>query len=649
MRKILILIALILSIAACQQRTGKTAVNGNDTLQKTGTLWNDSAQRLYFALQHYYENNIKDSFDLCLPAFMEMCREHNDVFHYYVTWSHKIDLLSWEADFQSATQEAKAMFDDATEHKDSFGIANACLSMGHIYFIQDNFQEAIKSFAKAVDYYPDDMNPANLFITYFYYTQSTTLLEDHESTDSLLQRWAKRLYKHPVIPGSEDADVRANWHVQYLYNRFEHLHKTGRIAEAEPLIDSLYYYEELEGNLPLNVGLITSAYVELLMEKKDYANALVQNARYQSLVDELDNAGGKVSAFTYQAQIMKETGRYREAYEALSAAKLLNDSLTQADNREELNELNKRFEVNELKMQQERERMQAQQHQLLLMAVIGALILIAIIVVVVMRLRAARRLAAVSAQKERIESELRIARDIQMSMVPHTFPEREGLDMYASMTPAREVGGDLYDYILSGQRLYFCLGDVSGKGVPASLFMAQTLRLFRSMAKQGMLPADICTRMNDELTDGNESAMFVTLFIGLLDLTTGHLDFCNAGHNPPVLAEQAVANSSLFTLHSSFIDMLPNAPIGLWPDLQYEGEEIDTIKGRPLFLYTDGLNEAENTDKEQFGDDRLINILRSTHFDSARQVIENLEAAVAAHRNGAEPNDDLTMLCLRVR
>ena len=276
----------------------------------------------------------------------------------------------------------------------------------------------------------------------------------------------------------------------------------------------------------------------------------------------------------------------------------------------------------------------------------------------ILRRRSERRMAEMRAAQERIENELKIARDIQMSMVPSTFPEREGLDMYASMTPAKEVGGDLYGYVVHGSRLYFAVGDVSGKGVPASLFMAQATRLFMTLAKQDMMPAEICTRMNDALSgNDNESGMFVTMFLGLIDLETGHLDFCNAGHNPPIMQsdkrevisdkrETTTDHSSLITYH--FLEMQPNAPIGLWPGLEYEGEEIESIKGRLLFIYTDGLNEAENTAQEQFGDDRLLDILRNTHFDNARQVIESLQAEVEQHRNGAEPNDDLTMMCLRV-
>ena len=277
------------------------------------------------------------------------------------------------------------------------------------------------------------------------------------------------------------------------------------------------------------------------------------------------------------------------------------------------------------------------------LATLMALILITtfFILYTLYRHRVARRIADMKAQQERMEGELSIARDIQMSMVPSAFPDYEGLDMYASMTPAKEVGGDLYGYHLEGDKLYFALGDVSGKGVPASLFMAQATRLFLTHATQGMMPAEICTSINKALAGkDNVNAMFVTMFIGLLDLKTGHLDFCNAGHNAPVLGGGE--------LGGEFLDMLPNAPIGLWPGLEYEGEELDSIKGRLLFIYTDGLNEAENRQQEQFGEDRLLEILRAIHYENARQVIETIEAEVEKHRDGAEPNDDLTMMCIKL-
>ena len=258
------------------------------------------------------------------------------------------------------------------------------------------------------------------------------------------------------------------------------------------------------------------------------------------------------------------------------------------------------------------------------------------------------QLEETTAAKERIESELRIARDIQMSMVPHQFPLREGLDLHALMTTAKEVGGDLYGYLLEGDKLYFCLGDVSGKGVPASLFMAQATRLFRTMAAQHMMPAEIATHMNMALTENNEQGMFVTMFIGLLDLNSGKLSFCNAGHNPPVLTDAPVEKGDNGPHPAHFIEMKPNAPIGLWPELEYEGEEIETIKGHPLLVYSDGLTEAENKKQEQFGEERLMNFLCNNHFENGKELDECLKALVDQFRDGAEVNDDLTLLSLKL-
>lgn len=147
-------------------------------------------------------------------------------------------------------------------------------------------------------------------------------------------------------------------------------------------------------------------------------------------------------------------------------------------------------------------------------------------------------LRTTTASKERIESELSIAREIQMGMIPKIFPpypEREDVDLHAILHPAKEVGGDLYDFFIDNDRLYFVIGDVSGKGIPASLFMAIARSLFRTLAQQATSPAEIMSKMNRSISENNEANMFVTLIIGILDLKTGSLRFCNAGHNPPII------------------------------------------------------------------------------------------------------------------
>ena len=392
--------------------------------------------------------------------------------------------------------------------------------------------------------------------------------------------------------------------------------------------------------------------------KGNYDKALELSNQQMLMYNGISETSDYLNTLKQRAVIMASSRRFREAAELYCRMYEVTDSVNGFETRKALAEMNTILHVDEIKMQEERQRAKQQRLGII---IIASIIVLSLAIFLFFRIRSAKRLKVAHEKleethqelltaydqleettiaKERIESDLRIARDIQMSMVPSLFPDRPDLDLYASMIPAKEVGGDLYGYVLIGDKLYFALGDVSGKGVPASLFMAQATRLFRTLAAQGVMPAKIATQMNDALSgDDNERGMFVTMFIGLLDLTTGHLDFCNAGHNPPVLIGDGTA---------TFIEMNPNAPIGLWPDTEYEGEEIADITNRPLFVYTDGLNEAENRQQEQFSDEKLLEILQTTPFESSAKTIELLHEEVEKHRDGAEPNDDLTMLCVKV-
>ena len=250
-----------------------------------------------------------------------------------------------------------------------------------------------------------------------------------------------------------------------------------------------------------------------------------------------------------------------------------------------------------------------------------------------------------SAEKASIEKELYVARDIQMSMVPRIFPpfpEREDIDLYASMTPAKEVGGDLYDFFVENECLYFCIGDVSGKGVPASLFMAVTRNLFRVIAQQGKSPEEIAGKINHVLSAENDQGMFVTMFIGKANLKTGELAYCNCGHNPPVVCEPGK--------EARFLPMqYVNLALGTWDGFEFQGERIPDIRGWQILLYTDGLNEAENPQYELFGNDRLIKLMNGVSRMDAQGIIQMLQGEVERHRSGAAPNDDLTLLSLTVK
>ncbi len=243
-----------------------------------------------------------------------------------------------------------------------------------------------------------------------------------------------------------------------------------------------------------------------------------------------------------------------------------------------------------------------------------------------------------TAKRERIESELQVARNIQRGMIPRKFPSRAGVDLYGEMVPAKEVGGDLYDFFLQDGKLYFCIGDVSGKGIPASLLMAMTRTVFRVAVQKEPPVTEIARELNESLSADNDQLMFVTMFIGVVDLGTGQMDFCNCGHNPPaILRDQAV-----------FVEVEPNVPLGITPGFKFTGQHVDDVRGIPILLYTDGLNEAENEAHEAFGNDRLLEVMGSAPFHDSEELVTRLGAAVKAHVGGAEPSDDLTMLCIQI-
>lgn len=244
--------------------------------------------------------------------------------------------------------------------------------------------------------------------------------------------------------------------------------------------------------------------------------------------------------------------------------------------------------------------------------------------------------------KEKIESELRIAKEIQMGMIPHIFPpfpDLPEIDLYATLLSAKEVGGDLYDFfLLDDNRMCFAIGDVSGKGIPASLFMAVTRTLLRSVADKDKTTAEIVSSINKTLSFNNESNMFVTFFLGILDIHKGELKYCNAGHNPPIL----IKNKK----DVSYFNITKAIPVGLFDTYEYTEESIRIAPDDQIFLYTDGLTEAEDVNNNLFGDDLLLQVIGQHAAASPREMIEAATKAVADHVKGHTQSDDLTMMSI---
>lgn len=610
----------------------------------------------------FYNYAMSDSVLHYAPVDMKRLLSMGKWKQYYEVWMYKINTLIYYNNLKNmALREVQAMYEDAMNRGDDYGMGIAYYTMGNVYMCMGSLVESGDAFNKGLDILTD-ISPLPTIVPELFSNYGDVLNDQKQygQLKELTVRWKTFLNalleeKKYVVGNKEKSRLTvAEQDILWFYYDIACTQAAiglGNTEQADQLLQNAR--KHIPDGLPFLEKSWLSHMTQLRYKQGRYAEAFELSNKRIAMVQPDEDKYAYIGDLVQRAEILNSMGNYEQTAALYKDLYQTIDSINRADTKSQLTEMNTIFEVNDLKMKQERE-------QFRLMMIIVGIIVLALVVFIVFRTIAARhlkkahqklqetheelltaydQLEETTTAKERIESDLRIARNIQMGMVPHVFPDRKDLDLYASMTPAKEVGGDLYGYLLSDDKLYFCLGDVSGKGVPASLFMAQATRLFRTLAAQQLMPAQIATQINEALSgEDNETNMFVTMFIGLLDLTSGHLDFCNAGHNPPVLLRNG---------KPEFIKMVPNVPIGLCQGLDFIGETIDDITDCPFFVYTDGLNEAENRQFEQFSDERLLDILEKTPFESCQQTVELLRDEVERHRDGAEPNDDLTMLCVR--
>jgi len=243
-------------------------------------------------------------------------------------------------------------------------------------------------------------------------------------------------------------------------------------------------------------------------------------------------------------------------------------------------------------------------------------------------------------QKDRMEDELNVGRDIQMSMLPlefPAFPNRDELSIHALLKPAREVGGDFYDFFfVNDDEICLVVGDVSGKGVPAALFMAVTKTMIKTRAMDDRSPASIITRVNDEMSADNPSCMFVTLFIAICNIRTGEFRFTNAGHNPPYINRNSGSLEQLDQRHGPII--------GAVEGMAYKESKTKLLPGEIAFIFTDGVTEAMDTASQLYSESRLENVLDATQSSSVEDLVNESLASVEGFANGAEQADDITIM-----
>lgn len=608
----------ILSIIVLLLTMGWSTVRAEEVLPLRLQELTDDAYRYYSSREtdDFFEavNRVKDATEF--SQYQET---------YYRACSYEAIYMFEYVDRTKGVQLAHDIYHRARSNKSNVGMYFATFSLGTIREQSGNMGLAEKSFLQALKLKEKYLPEESAAPCYLGLCEVALHRKDYED----VKVYASRALDEPgIIPMNQ---ITA-WSYKCLarYNQHDSLGFEEAYKERARLIAEYGGQGGLFGEL-INVYQAKN--------RKQWKLAL---QRAEKLIHQQNKCAQIASIYEYM-------GDYRQALYWQKRTRAVIDSIQSSEARSQMNEFDTELSITYAENETKEQELAREQTLLWAGGVIATLIIVFLSIygyrssrhtkhmkLVNDKLRQAySKLEETTKAKERVESELRIAREIQRHMLPRVFPRRRDVDIYAMMTPAKEVGGDLYAYALIDDQLYFCVGDVSGKGVPAALFMAEVTRMFRTLVDGLLLPDAIATRLNHALAEDNEQGMFVTMFIGLINLKTGHMEYCNAGHNPPLL-------------DGEFMKMESNAPIGLWPELDYAGEEVVDMHGKTLFIYTDGINEAENKEREQFGDDRLKALLQKDLGD-ARQTSEAIHKAVEDFVGGAEPSDDLTKMCIKMR
>ena len=602
----------------------------------------DRIAQLEKAMYRYFSSNATDSFMYVTDQLMEACRKAGPSQErlFYKAWSNQAIYSFTKVNRTRGRELAHQIHDYAYQHDSKFGLYTSTYALASMSSTLRHFAQAEREFNEAINYqhrfFPDESAAApylGLAKIYVNLKKIEKVLEcAHQALSEpniimqhKLSAWSYICIAYNDAKYSRDDFNRAYAEREKVKRENGHDDNYGEIVEYYNAMKNGRYAEALNFASKIKSGsdrllYISKAYASL----GDYRNAYVYQVLFRDYRDSVNTAEVQQMSYEYASQL----------------------DVTRAENEA----MNLRLSNQELQIQA---------------AVVITIITLAFSIFYYFRRRkqmqklrqAYNQLADTTSAKERIDSELRIARDIQMSMVPRTFPafpDRRDIDLHATIVPAKEVGGDLYDFFLQDDRLFFCVGDVSGKGVPASLTMAVAVNLFRTIAKEGFPPEVIADKMNETMAADNENGVFVTMFIGIIDLKTGNLDYCNCGHNPPIYGERRKHTTQTVF---GFLDIESNVPIGLWSDYSFIGGHLDDIRGSLLFVYTDGVNEAENHSQEQFGEKRMLRVLREstqpfgerTPKTRSRFLIEETKCALDAFVDGAEPSDDLTMLCVSIK
>jgi hypothetical protein len=536
------LTAVMATLAAVAQTSGAggKAMGGDDRIA-----------HLEKEMYRYYSSNAIDSFMLITDQLIEACREAGPSQErlFYKAWSNQAIYSFNKVNRTRGLELAHQIHDYAYQHDSKFGLYTSTYALATMSSGLRHFAQAEHEFNEAINYqhrfFPDESAAAP------YLGMAKVYVNLHKPEKVL--DCARKALAEPNVIMQHRLSAWTYICIAYSNNQYSRDDFNRAYAEREKL--------KRENGHDDNFGSVVNFYHAM------------KNGRYAEALNIATNMSGGIDRLEFAAQAYASLGDYRQAYLYQLRHKENRDSANTAEVQQMSYEYAAQIDVT--RAENEAKDLRLSKLDLQIQAAIAIiLITLAFFIFYYFRRRkqmrelrqAYNQLADTTTAKERIDSELRIARDIQMSMVPRTFPafpDRRDIDLHAAIVPAKEVGGDLYDFFLQDDRLYFCVGDVSGKGIPASLTMAVAVNLFRTVAKEGFSPEVIATKLNDTMSADNESSVFVTMFIGIIDLKTGNLDYCNCGHNPPVYGERRMHTCRLSSASSTISS--PTSPSGSGP------------------------------------------------------------------------------------
>jgi len=556
----------------------------------------------------------------------KMLRQEGEEEQLYEVWNQQVTYVLDNVSSSQALRMTNEMRAYAEEHRSKYGFYIATFLSAHIAKDLGMNDRAAELVQQAIDYKKRYLPKTRPPLQFYYFLSG--VYGERKQGGKVIQVLDRALKQ----TGWSDEDRIVLWSL-----------KCNAVTCQEP-VDTprfMVYYRQLHEVIRKSAYQGDAAiYTECRHAQltHDYARLLTLA---QKITDKGDRLQFKIAAYD-------GLDRNQEAIDSFKVYQAWTDERYNAETRR-LAETSA-LELESARAQNEAETLRLTNQRMTLIGIICGLLLLAVFLTIYLRRRilqmrklreAYNQLETVTVQKERIESELRIARSIQIQMVPSDFSLHPSLDIHASMTPAKAVGGDLYDFFVRDGKCFFCIGDVSGKGVPAALFMTVTKHLFRVYSSEEFLPDRIISQMNRILSEDNSNGMFVTLFVGVLDLATGLLRYCSAGHENPVV----IGNDE-----ASFLPLIRVFPAGIDTTTVYQAQEAVIDPHTTILLYTDGLSEAMDANEKMLGHERILDeanqAIRSGQTAPA-DIIRRMTDAVSAFADGTEQRDDLTMLAIR--